>query len=349
MRALTVVPGKVGSAALVEMPEPPASEGEVLIQTVAVGVCGTDREILAGKYGEPPPGERSLVLGHESIGRVIATASQQGPRPGDWVVGMVRHPDPVPCKPCAAGEWDMCANGRYREHGIKGLHGFARDHYRVAPERLVTVDAALAELGVLIEPTSVVAKAWEHAERIASRATSSIESALILGAGPIGLLAALLGAQRELRVHVFDRVMSGPKPELVQALGASYHTKGLAELCRKADILIECTGAAAVIFEAIENLRPNGIVCLAGVSSGAKVVPVDMAALNRNLVLENNVIFGSVNANRRHYEQAASSLARAERAWLERIISRRVPIEQWRDGLSRQPSDVKTILTFASQ
>src|SRR4051812_8951807 len=143
MRALTVEPGRADSAALEEVKEPRPANGAVLIQALALGVCGTDLDILKGSYGTPPPGHKRLILGHESLGRVVEAPAGSGLAPGDLVVGIVRHPDPVPCPNCAAGEWDMCRNGRYTEHGIKELDGFGAERYRLGPEFTVKVDARL--------------------------------------------------------------------------------------------------------------------------------------------------------------------------------------------------------------
>ena len=344
MRALTVTPRRPHSAALTsrDVPDP---AGKVLVAIHAVGICGTDREILAGDYGEAPPGRTDLVLGHESIGRVIVPRGEL--REGDWVVGIVRHPDPVPCTSCAVGEWDMCRNGRYTEYGIKGIDGFAAEQVALDPAFVVTVDPALGELGVLLEPASVVAKAWDHIERIGARAHFAPERVLVTGAGPIGLLAALLACQRGFEVHVLDRVEEGPKPALVRALGATYHVADLHTLCNRADIVLECTGAAPVVADVMRSAAPNGIVCLTGVSSGGRKIPFDIGALNRELVLENTVVFGTVNANRRHYELGAAALARADRSWLARLIARRVPLDRWQEALEQRLGDVKTILTFS--
>lgn len=263
------------------------------------------------------------------------------------MAGIVRRPDPVPCVSCAHGEWDMCVNGQYTEHGIKGLHGFGADYFRVEPGFAVPVDASLGLTGVLMEPTSVVAKAWDHIERIAARAVWQPKTVLVTGAGPIGLLAALLGVQRGYRVHVLDRATDGPKPKLVADLGATYHTGPATDLRQQVDVAIECTGVGQLILDVMSIVAPSGIVCLTGVSSGGRSLPVDLQNLNRELVLENNVVFGSVNANRRHYEAAAEALARADRAWLDRLITRRVPVEAWADALDRKPDDVKPIITFA--
>src|SRR6516164_8822039 len=166
MRAITVVPGAPGSVALADMPEPPEQDGPVLVRTHAIGVCGTDLEIINGEYGWAPPGEERLIIGHESVGEVVAAAHGTGFAAGDLVVGIVRRRDPVPCSACAAGDWDMCTNGRYTERGIKARHGYASEMFRIHPEYLVAVDPALGIHGVLLEPATVVAKAWDHIEKI---------------------------------------------------------------------------------------------------------------------------------------------------------------------------------------
>lgn len=345
MRALTVIPGVVNSARLDDIPEPDPAGGSVLIETHSVGVCGTDREILDGLYGAAPPGAERLILGHESVGRVIEAPAESGFEPGDWVCGIVRHPDPVPCPSCAMGQWDMCQNGLYTEHGIKGLHGFCAERYRLDVAFVVPVNVRLGARGVLMEPASVVAKAWDHILRIGERTPWKPERVLVTGAGPIGLLAAMMGVQRGLDVHVLDRVTDGPKPSLTAALGATYHTGDIADL-EASDIVLECTGAPSLVISSMRAVRPNGIVCLTGVSSGGRTIPVDTGALNRELVLENNVVFGTVNANRLHYDQAAAALLRADPAWLDGLITRSVPVERWRDAIERQPGDVKTVVTF---
>ena len=348
MLALTVQPGAADSLRLEEVPDPEPNSGALLVRAVALGICGTDREIVAAKYGSAPPGRDRLVLGHESLGRVEDAPPGSGFARGDLVVGIVRRPDPVPCPNCAVGEWDMCRNGRYTEHGIKQLDGFGSQLWRVDPKFAVKVDSGLGALGVLLEPASVVAKAWEHTERIGRRALWEPRRVLITGAGPIGLLAALFAIQRGLEVHVLDRATTGIKPELVRELGGQYHTGAVAELGLVPDVVVECTGAPAVVLDVIGRTAPNGIVCLAGVSASGVQRLVDAGALNRNIVLENDVVFGSVNANRRHYEAAAAALARADRPWLERIITRRVPLERWREALEPRPDDVKTILEFGA-
>lgn len=344
--ALTVTPGKANSARLEEMPEPAATDGALLVRARAVGMCGTDAEIVSGKYGWAPTGGDRLIIGHESLGVIDEAPPDSSFAKGDLVVGIVRRPDPVPCLNCGVGEWDMCRNGLYTERGIKKRHGYCSERFRLEPEFAVKVDPALGLHGVLLEPTSVVAKAWEQIDRIGHRSAWSPRSVLVTGAGPVGLLAALLGSQRGLEVHVFDRVTDGPKPVLTRALGAVYHAGSLDEVKLDPDIVIECTGASSVIVDVLNGTAAGGIVCLAGVSSGGYRIELDLGRLNRSMVLENDVVFGSVNANRRHYEIAAAALAKADPGWLAQIITRRIPLTRWQEALRHQDRDIKVVIDF---
>jgi threonine dehydrogenase-like Zn-dependent dehydrogenase len=287
-----------------------------------------------------------LILGHESLGRVIDPGTS-GFAVGDHVVGIVRRPDPVPCANCAVGEWDMCSNGGYTERGIKQVDGFMSDRWRIEPEYVVKVDQSLGILGVLLEPTTVVEKAWEQIVSIGRRTFWEPNTVLVTGAGPIGLLAALIAAESGTKVHVLDRATSGPKPDAVEALGATYHSGAISELDLNPDIVIECTGVAPLIRAAAEMVAPGAIICLTGV--GPPIVPDASAPTNlpTDVVLKNLVMFGTVNANRRHYYRAAQVLARADRSWLERIVTRRVPPEDFEDALERQPDDIKVVIEFA--
>ena len=347
MRALTVEPGTPSSIRLEEVASPPQSDGAVLVRALALGICGTDREIDEGKYGWAPPGEKRLILGHESLGKVEEAPAGSVFKRGDLVVGIVRRPDPVPCAACASGEWDMCRNGQYTERGIKQRNGYGSELFRVEPNFLVKLDPGLDKLGVLLEPTSIVAKAWEQVGRIGARAPFwQPRVALVTGAGPVGLLAALIGVQRGFEVHVLDRAHEGLKPALVRDLGATYHVGDLGAL--EPDIVIECTGANAVVIDAISRVAPDGIVCLAGVSATGHKIDVDVGALNRGLVLKNDTVFGSVNANRRHYRDAADALAMADKSWLSRVISRRVPLSRWHEALEQRVDDIKVVLDFSA-
>jgi threonine dehydrogenase-like Zn-dependent dehydrogenase len=348
MKAITVEPLKPGSARLEEIPAPGLQDGSMLVEAVAVGICGTDVEIVEGKYGWAPPGKPRLVLGHESLGRVIDPGPAGGFEKGDLVVGIVRRPDPVPCPNCAVGEWDMCRNGGYTERGIKERHGYGAERFRIEPEFVVKVDPALDILGVLLEPASVLAKAWNHIERIGQRARGwQPRSLLVTGAGPIGLLAALMGKQRGLDVHVLDHNKGGPKEAIVHDLGAVYHTDASTLERLGPDVLMECTGAATMIRDCLGAGAPGGIVCLTGVTEPGKTFDLDIGRLNRKMVLDNETVFGSVNANRRHYQMAAEALARADKRWLARLITRRVALKNWREALEPRPGDIKVVIDFA--
>jgi len=346
MRSLTVEPGVPDSLRLEDFQIPSAERGSVLVRALALGICGTDREIVAGQYGSPPPGHKRLIIGHESLGIVEAAPPGGNLRPGQFVVSIVRQPDPVPCVNCAAGEWDMCRNGRYTEHGIKSLDGFGSEFYRLEPSFVVPVPASLGLTGVLTEPASVVAKAWEHCERIGRRARWNPRTVLVTGAGPVGLLAAMVGQQRGLEVHVFDRAHDGPKPDLARALGTTYHSGAIENVPGDFDVILECTGAPPVIAGVLARSAADGVVCLLGVSVAGGVQSVDLGELNREVVLDNRVIFGSVNANRRHYEAAIAALGNANRAWLDRIVTRRVLLADWKDAFLRRDDDIKTVVLF---
>jgi glucose 1-dehydrogenase len=348
MRAMTVIPGQEGSAELTELPEPPAKDGELLVEPLYLGVCGTDREILAGDHGESQPGEERLVLGHELLGRVKEAGG--GVDEGQLVAGIVRRPDPVPCSCCARGEWDMCRNGQYTERGIKGLNGYGAELVTIEADFAIPVPDDLGTLGVLTEPSSILAKAWEQIGRIATRACSDHRRVLVTGAGPIGLLAALMGQQRGLEVHVLDRATEGNKPEVVAALGAEYHTGEITEVAQELnpDVVLECTGVAELVAGAMQHTAPGAIVCLTGVAA-SRNLSVDVGALNNELVLENDVVFGSVNANRRHFEQAVAALRDADQDWLRRLITRTVPLDNWTDALEKGDDDIKVVVEFSQR
>ena len=346
MKAITVEPRKPGTARYEDVPEPDVHEGSVLVEAVSVGVCGTDVEIVEGKYGWAPPGRARLVLGHESLGRVVDPGASTSLAEGDLVVGIVRRPDPVPCPNCAVGEWDMCRNGRYTERGIKEIHGFMSERWRIEPEYAIKVDRSLGILGVLLEPMTVVTKALEQVVMVGQRAFWEPKTVLVTGAGPIGLLAALRLSTRDVQVHVLDRAETGPKPDMVRALGATYHTGSVMDLGFDPDVIVECTGVGSLIADSIQKIGAGGIVCLTGVGTGgvAGQVVADVAAA---AVLKNNVLLGSVNANKRHWYKAAQNLARADRKWLSRLITRREKPEHFEQALERRPDDIKVVVQFA--
>ena len=244
MKAITVEPKKPGTVRYEDVPEPDVRDGSILVEAIAAAVCGTDVEIAEGKYGWAPPGKTRLVLGHESLGRVIDPGPRSSFKKGDLVSGLVRRPDPVPCPNCAVGESDMCRNGQYTERGIKEIDGFMSERWRIEPEYAIKVDPTLGILGVLLEPTTVIVKALEQVLAVGQRFFWEPKTVLVTGAGPIGLLAAAVTSLGGYEVHVLDRVETGLKPDLVRALGATYHSGSVLDLEFEPDVIVECQAGA---------------------------------------------------------------------------------------------------------
>ncbi|MEU8222063.1 glucose 1-dehydrogenase [Kribbella sp. NPDC048915] len=343
MRAMTITPGQAGSATVDEVPEPPAADGSILVEGLLTGICGTDLEMVSGVFGSGRYGSERLVLGHESLGRVLEAPEGTGFAAGDLVAGVVRRPDPVPCPACARGEWDFCRNGRYTERGLKEMDGYGSERWRVDPYFAVPVPAELGELGVLVEPASILTKAWEQIDQVGARSWFAPQHVLVTGAGPIGLLAAVIARQRGYDVHVLDRVEDGPKPELVRALGGTYLTD-LAQLDVVPDVVIEATGVGQLVYDCAALLPPAGVMCLAGIHPGPASVDVQLDALVRQLVVRNAALVGTVNAGKRHYVDAVDVLLAADRDWLCRLVTRTVPLSCWPDALQREPDDIKVVV-----
>ena len=346
MKAITVEPKKPGTVRYEDFPEPDIREGSILVEAIAAAVCGTDVEIAEGKYGWAPPGKTRLVLGHEALGRVIDPGPNSSFKKGDLVSGLVRSPDPVPCPNCAVGESDMCRNGQYTERGIKEIHGFMSERWRIEPEYAIKVDPTLGILGVLLEPTTVIIKALEQVLAVGQRAYWEPKTVLVTGAGPIGLLAAGVASLGGIEVHVLDRVETGLKPELVRALGATYHSGNVLDLGFEPDVVVECTGVGSVIADSIQKVAAGGVVCLTGVGAGG-IAPRATADIAAAAVLKNNVVVGSVNANKRHWYKASLRLAQMDRAWLSRLITRYEKPENCIQALVRKPDDIKVVIQFS--
>lgn len=348
MLALTLVPGVRDTLELGHIDEPEPRPGDLVAEVLALGICGTDREIAQGDYGSAPAGSERLVLGHEALCRVTQAPPRSGWKVGDRFVPMVRHPDGRPCAACAVDEWDMCRNGGFTEHGIKDRHGFGAERIALDPNRCIRVPNGMGLNAVLLEPASILAKAWEQIARIGRRSTWQPRRAVVTGAGPIGLLAALFARQMGLETWVVNRSPSKEKAELTRAIGAEYvlaRERSLADVAKNCDVVVECTGSGALVVEALSSAPPGAIVCLTGVSTAGRSIPVDVGALNRDLVLDNLVVFGSVNANRRHYEQALQTLLAADANWLERLITERLAVRDFARAFDSS-TGIKSILTF---
>jgi glucose 1-dehydrogenase len=350
---MSVQPGQLQSASIEHRPPPRPGTGELLVRGICVGICATDREVAAGRRGRPPEGADRIVVGHESLGVVVGDgngggdgggdgrAGTSGPKRGDLVVGVVRRPDPQPCVHCAAGDWDYCGNGRYTSCGITGRDGYGAELW-CAPARFLTrVDPRLGTLGVLVEPTSVLIKAWERIQAFALRSGS--RTALVSGAGTMGLLAAMLAVQRDYRTYVLARRWTGRRTALVRSLGAVPVRPADASGHPAPDVVLDTTGSAVVIGEVLGLAARNAVVCLTGLADDVAAPPALAPVLDR-LVTTNGVLFGTVNAALRHYERAVTALLAADAGWLGGLITRRVPVGNWPAALRREPDDIKVVV-----
>ncbi len=355
MKAISVVPRQPGTARCVDVEPPRRRRGEVEVRTLAVGVCGTDEEILAGLYGTAPPGTERLILGHEACGVVERAAG--GFRAGELVVPMVRRPCPERCWTCRAGEQDMCLTGHYRERGIKELHGFMAERFAESPAYLVPLARPLGPVAMLLEPLTVVEKGVGQTFRLQRRLRWRPRRALVLGAGPIGLLGAALTRSLGLATAVWSRGLSPSRAAWLERLGAEAldsERHPLAELPGRLgnlDLVLECTGAPAVVLDALLALGVNGVLCLLGVSGGDRTLEVPVARWNLRTVLANQVVFGSVNANRRDFEAGARHMAAWARRWpglLEALVTRQEPPERFEAAARRERADIKTVVRFGA-
>lgn len=357
MRAVAVVPGVHGSAHVEDhAPEPARADGDVVVRVLEAGVCGTDVEIHEGMYGAPPAGSDFLILGHENLGVVESSSAGAHVQPGDLVVATVRRPCPERCLPCARGQNDMCLTGNFQERGIRGLHGFMSERYAESPAYLVKLPPALRPFGVLMEPMSVVQKGIDHAYRIQERFSWQPRTAVVIGAGPVGILAAVALRLRGLDVTVMAREREGHfKDGMLGEAGITYVStetvplSGAAAALPPIDLVFEATGAVSVVVPAMRMLAANGVCILSSVTGGSESLPIDVAAWNREMVLGNRVAFGTVNAGRAHFEAGARDLEIAESrlpGWLSRLVTRRLPFTDIATALVRRHEDIKTVLVF---
>ena len=351
MKAGVVTPGLQNSARLVEMAVPSPEHGEVIVKVREVGIDGTDIEINRGKYGEAPPGQDFLVLGHEALGEIEDPGTSKFSR-GELVVPIVRRPDD--CVNCRNGQSDMCIKGNYRESGIKGAHGFIREYFAEDPSFLVKVPHESKNVVVLTEPMSIATKGMEQAIEFHNRSANPINIAVVLGAGPLGLLTTALLKLHDYSTYTLDIVpRSSLKAQLVESIGANYldgnesPVVSLPDKIGNLDLIMEATGNSTVAFQAMSALGINGVLCLMGVSTGQKPLEVNASCLNMRMVLGNKMVFGTVSSNRGHFERSVQALANMEQkwpGWLSRLITRRLTLDKFRDALAPTPDNIKTVI-----
>jgi len=351
MKAGVVIPGKKDSARLVEIDMPSSSNGQVFVRLLEVGIDGTDIEINSGNYGDAPPGKDFIVLGHEAVGQVVNPGTTKLSK-GDFVVPMVRRPDG--CVNCRSGKTDMCIEGNYRECGIKGEHGFLREYLAEDSDFLVPVPKELRNIAVLTEPASIATKGIEQAIEFHNRSANPINIAVVLGAGPLGLLTTALLKLHDYSTYTFDIVpRSSLKAQLVESIGANYldgnesPVVSLPEKIGNLDLIMEATGNSAIAFQAMCALGTNGVLCLMGVSTSQKPLEVNASCLNIQMVLGNKMVFGTVSSNRGHFERSIEALVRIEEkwpGWLSCLITRRLRLDEFAEGLRPSPDNIKTVI-----
>lgn len=318
-----------------DVPEPRLDNpGQVLIRVEQVGVCATDRELAQFHFGRPPEGESFLVLGHEVLGRVIeAGAEAKGVQPGDWTVAGIRRACSPPCQDCRAGRRDLCRTGLYRERGIFGLHGYFSDFAVDASEDLTVVPTALADVAVLAEPLSVVEKALHRAFEIRGEYPAT---ALVLGAGPVGLLAVLALLRRGVRVTLSSlEPRDHFRARLAIDAGARYVESCAAS--EKFDLAVEAAGAAEAVYQAIRSLGPLGVCAVVGGSAGSGQISFS------DLLRNNQAIFGSVNANPEAFHEAVADLSLFDGSLLRRMI-RHMEFSEFEASILGSPSEVPKIV-----
>lgn len=362
MRAVVVTPPRPG-ATLREVADPVPSRGEVLVRVLECGVCGTDRDIVAGEYGTPPPGASDLVLGHENLGVVESTApGVTSWKRGDLVVATVRRGCGA-CRFCLTNQSDFCETGRFTERGIRGRDGYFAELYAEAPEYLVHVPSSLRAVAVLLEPLSVVEKAYHEGRTVLDRrgptpghARAGDPEALVAGTGAIGMLASFLLRSEGYAVTAIDRHgEETPAASLLRRIGAT-HTDasgGVAALGeRRFEMIVEASGSATLDFDLLRTLGPNGVLVLTGITpSGRPPISVDAGAVLRDLVLANQAVVGSVNANRRYFEQGIRHLQLFRRFWgdaVTGVVTERRALADFDAVLADRASGaMKTVLTVS--
>jgi glucose 1-dehydrogenase len=342
--ALVAEPGHPHTTRVEDVPGFEASEGEVLVRTLEVGVCGTDREISEGLFGVPPENERLLVLGHEAL--AVVERSGYGFTRGQLVTATVRR-SCGRCIACAEGSPDSCLTGDYSERGITRLHGYARELVAEDPKQLVAIPSSLGRLGVLAEPTSICERALRHARAIGGRQPWQLERALVIGAGAISLLMTYL--LRLVDIEVWTASLE-PGNDLVEESGASYVSTAGNDLSELGtfDLVVEAAGNAELMARTLGLLRRSGVACILGIDPREQAVEIDGRVLGVDLILENRVLFGSVNAQRRDWLAAVADLDRARERWpeaLEQFVKLRVPLDRFQEAFAHRGGKATLVLS----
>lgn len=366
MKAIAVYPKEKRIALIENHPEPHiVSPTDVKLQIIEVGVCGTDRDICNFAYGTPPDGSDYLVIGHESLGRVVEIGTGVTKfKIGDLVVTEVRRPcEDLDCSACRSGRQDFCYSGNYKERGIKQLHGYMTEFIVDDEQYMLLVPQDLLSIGVLTEPLTIAEKALSQIESIQSRfpwecqhKNCAYHNAVVLGAGPVGLLGAMALVNQNYETVVYSKEdEKSVHANIATTLGAKYisststNLQQLVSSIKNIDIVYEATGVPSISFEMMRVLGINGIFALTGIPRDADVVPDALGTLMRNLVLKNQDIVGSVNASYDDFEDAIHDLGQFKEKWpalMDSLIVR-FPMEQYNSLLLEANSNFKNVLKIS--
>lgn len=382
MQAVVLKEGERGQYVTVtDLPAPLLTgPGDVRIRALSVGLDGTDREIIRDRYGVLPEGASQLVIGHELLGVVVEAGPASMMKPGELATVLVRRPcGDARCTCCRSGQQDYCSTGFYTERGIRGADGFLCEYVVERSDYVVPVPRECAEYGVLVEPQSIVEKVWNQVGNLQRRLAWSPETVLIVGSGPLGLLAALTCRSMGLGVHVWSRSNADSvNADIVRSCGGRYHevnlreepsadsgllsggggpsgVSGLAEFAVRErispDLIWECSGYSPHAFDAMKALNPNGVLVLLGVASGDRRIEISSDMLNQEMVLKNKAIIGSVNASRADFESAIRRLQRIEAMYpgqLVRLMTERLSLGQVPD-LDFEQITVKAVVDLVTR
>lgn len=372
MKAVAIFPAE-RAVRVIEHPETSLrADTDVHLRILDVGVCGTDREIARFEYGAPPPASPYLVIGHESLGEVIETGSAVGDlRPGQLVVTMVRRPcGQAACPACAVGRPDFCLTGQFTERGINGRHGFMTERVVDDQRYMIALPASLRDVGVLLEPLTIAEKALIEVGDVADRLPwlkpgvkaaddAPRQRAVVLGAGPVGLLGVMALLVRGYRTWVYSREsVESVEARWVKAVGAEYLCGGevpieeLPKVVGNIDLIYEATGAAGISFEALEVLGVNGVFIFTGVPGRKAPIEIDADLIMRNLVLKNQLVYGTVNAGPDAFEAAAKDLVEFQRRWPEQLaglVTGRYAPETCQEVLLGKRTGIKQVISFVDR
>lgn len=370
MRAVGVSPSR-REVQIVEHQTPQlSSDYEVKVRSLEVGICGTDKEICHFVYGSPPKGFDYLVIGHESLGEVVEVGSKvRDLKKGDLIVPSVRRPCPHDyCQSCQEGRQDFCFTNDFTERGIKMTHGFMTEFYVDEERFLNTVPHHLRDVGVLVEPLTVAEKGLEQVWQVQKRlpwvrknapkdAQGTGLRAVVLGAGPIGILGAMTLVRHGFETFVYSRSKKpNPKAELVESFGARYISSEsvtvdqLAEQVGNIDLVYEAVGLSKVSYDVLRVLGMNGVYVFTGIPAPRDPIPVEADNIMRNMVLKNQAVVGTVNADKKAFEDAITDLGVFMKRWpdaLKSLITGRYTLDSYKELLLGDKSGIKNVISLA--